>query len=277
MIKLLKKYKYMIIAAVVTVAILTVAFFSGGNLPKTSETQNSTIAPTSATLDSISVTTDVEEYSNAQANTESSTAGSTVVQQLIEHPTQSVTTSVTSKTDTVQHNTTPTAMTRPAQNTSEAKQDKFKTDPVPEGKPKPVEPQEQVVEDKKITCTISISCADILDKKESVSNDILELVPEDGWILKPITVEINEGESAFDVTKRICKDNKIHMEFTFTPAYNSSYIEGIGNIYEFDCGDNSGWIFKVNGWSPNYGCSRYSLKNGDVIQWEYSCNKSDIV
>ena len=57
------------------------------------------------------------------------------------------------------------------------------------------------------------------------------------------------------------------MEFEDTPMYNSAYIEGINNLYEFDCGELSGWMYKVNGWFPNYGCSRYQLKEGDTIEW----------
>ena len=81
-----------------------------------------------------------------------------------------------------------------------------------------------------------------------------------------------EGESVFNVLLRTCKQQGIHMEFVNTPIYNSAYIEGIHNLYEFDCGQLSGWIYKVNGWSPNYGCSRYALKDGDVIEWQYTCN-----
>jgi hypothetical protein len=98
------------------------------------------------------------------------------------------------------------------------------------------------------------------------------LVPDDGWILEPTTVTFYEGESVFNVLQRTCKENKIHMEFENTPLYNSAYIEGIGNLYEFDCGDQSGWMYAVNGWFPNYGCSRYALENGDVIQWVYTCD-----
>ena len=54
--------------------------------------------------------------------------------------------------------------------------------------------------------------------------------------------------------------------------YNSYYVEGIGNLYEFDCGSESGWMYKVNGWFPNYGCSSYTLSDGDVIVWCYTCN-----
>ena len=62
------------------------------------------------------------------------------------------------------------------------------------------------------------------------------------------------------------------LEFENTPIYNSAYIEGIGNLYEFDCGELSGWMYQVNGWFPNYGCSRYQLKEGDQVQWVYTCD-----
>ena len=55
------------------------------------------------------------------------------------------------------------------------------------------------------------------------------------------------------------------------------YIEGINNLYEFDVGNTSGWMYKVNGWFPNYGCSRYQLQNGDVIEWVYTCDLGDDV
>ena len=100
----------------------------------------------------------------------------------------------------------------------------------------------------------------------------VELVPADGWILQPMTVTFYEGESVFNVLQRTCKQQKIHMEFSNTPIYNSAYIEGIHNLYEFDVGNLSGWMYKVNGWFPNYGCSRYQLKDGDVIEWVYTCD-----
>ena len=127
------------------------------------------------------------------------------------------------------------------------------------------------------TCTISISCASILDNLELCKPEKIELVPEDGWILEPVQVSFSSGESVFDVLQRVCQENRIHMEFTDTPLYNSAYIEGIGNLYEFDCGETSGWMYKVNDWFPNYGCSRYQLQNGDEIAWVYTCDLGDDV
>ena len=150
--------------------------------------------------------------------------------------------------------------------------DRYGTSAVPEGKPVPVEPESVEITDVEHTCTISISCATILDNMGWLDPEKVELVPEDGWILKPIEVTFYEGESVFNGLLRTCKQQGIHMEFVNTPKYNSAYIEGIHNLYEFDCGQLSGWIYKVNGWSPNYGCSRYALKDGDVIEWQYTCN-----
>jgi hypothetical protein len=100
----------------------------------------------------------------------------------------------------------------------------------------------------------------------------VDLVPADGWILPPMTVTFYEGESVFNILQRTCKQQKIHMEFEYTPIYNSAYIEGINNLYEFDVGELSGWMYKVNEWFPNYGCSRYALSDGDVICWVYTCD-----
>ena len=44
--------------------------------------------------------------------------------------------------------------------------DKYLTDPVPEGKPAPREPEDVELGDEEWTCTISISCATILDNEK---------------------------------------------------------------------------------------------------------------
>lgn len=155
----------------------------------------------------------------------------------------------------------------------ETGKDKYQTDPVPEGKPTPVEPEDTVIdESKKLTCTLSIRCDTILNNMNLLKEEKKPLVPSDGVILEMTTITFSEGESVFDVLKRVTRQQRIHMEFKMTPIYNSAYIEGIHNLYEFDCGNLSGWMYKVNGWFPNYGCSRYQLKQGDVIEWVYTCD-----
>ena len=167
---------------------------------------------------------------------------------------------------------------RPNSDGSATDQDKYLTDPVPEGKPLPVEPENQEVnKGKTYTCTFSIECSTILNNLSELDPDKLELVPSNGVILAPTTVTFYEGESVFDVLQRVCKDNNIHIEFSWTPIYNSAYIEGIHNLYEFDCGALSGWMYRVDGWYPNYGCSRYQLADGEVIEWRYTCDLGEDV
>jgi hypothetical protein len=48
------------------------------------------------------------------------------------------------------------------------------------------------------------------------------------------------------------------------------YIEGINNLYEFDAGELSGWIYRVNGEVPGFGISQYALKSGDAVEIIYT-------
>lgn len=53
---------------------------------------------------------------------------------------------------------------------------------------------------------------------------------------------------------------------------DSTYVEGINNIYEFDFGDLSGWMYFVNGESPSVSCGEYVLSDTDEIKWLYTCD-----
>ena len=122
--------------------------------------------------------------------------------------------------------------------------DQYMTEPVPEGKPDPVEPQDTTVDTTVThTCTFSISCETILGNMDKCVENKKFLVPEDGIIFPATEVEFSEGESVFDVLQRVCRDNAIHMESNWTPMYNSAYVEGINNLYEFDVGDVVEWRY----------------------------------
>ena len=65
------------------------------------------------------------------------------------------------------------------------KKDRYHTDPVPAGKPKPVEWQDAEVDKKKVlTATLSVSCKTILDNLDQFDADKLEVLPEDGVIYR---------------------------------------------------------------------------------------------
>ncbi|MCD8254128.1 MAG: DUF4430 domain-containing protein [Oscillospiraceae bacterium] len=164
-----------------------------------------------------------------------------------------------------------------AQPTAAPQEDAPAATPTPSAEPEPTptpapEPTETAADSGVYTCTLSISCAALLQHMDWLDSEKAELVPSDGWILPPTEVTFYEGESVFDVLLRTCTENKIHLEFSETPLYASAYIEGIANLYEFDCGELSGWMYKVNETFPNFGCSRYALSDGDTVSWLYTCD-----
>lgn len=83
--------------------------------------------------------------------------------------------------------------------------------------------------------------------------------------------EIEDGNTVLDVLKMARDKFRLHMEYSGGSG-SGAYVEGINNLYEFDGGRWSGWMYCVNGWYPNYGCGVYYLKPGDKIEWNYTCD-----
>lgn len=121
------------------------------------------------------------------------------------------------------------------------------------------------------SCTISIVCDTILNNLDKLRDGKEAFVPANGVILAASSISISDGDTVFDVLKKACELADIQLEYSYTPLYGSYYIEGINNLYEFDCGEQSGWMYKVNGVFPNDGCSAYYLSAGDEIVFCYTC------
>lgn len=47
------------------------------------------------------------------------------------------------------------------------------------------------------------------------------------------------------------------------------YVSAIGGLAEFEYGGKSGWVYSVNGSTPNVSCGKYVLKDGDTVSWYY--------
>ena len=133
-------------------------------------------------------------------------------------------------------------------------------------------PQAETEEKAELFCTLCVRCDTIFANISQFDERKLDILPKDGVIFPEKKVAFLDGESVFDLLLREMKNNKIHLEFVNTPVYGSVYIEGIGNIYEFDAGELSGWMYKVNGEFPNFGCSKYILKQGDRVEFVYTCD-----
>lgn len=134
---------------------------------------------------------------------------------------------------------------------------------------------DEITEDSE-TVTISIRCDTILDNLDKLSPQLRaeKYVPKDGVILEETEYVLRPGDTVFDILDRAVRHNRIHMEFQGADknSYNSVYIQGINFLYEFSCGPLSGWMYSVNGKFPDYGVSKYVLKDGDVIEFNYTCD-----
>ena len=111
------------------------------------------------------------------------------------------------------------------------------------------------------TVTMTIRCDTVAGREEHI--------PESGIILEATEFAIEANDTVFDILTEAAQKYKFHLE---TTGGDSVYVEGIGNIYEFDFGDLSGWIYRVNGTAPSVGCGNYLLKDSDEIEWLYTCN-----
>lgn len=120
-------------------------------------------------------------------------------------------------------------------------------------------------------CTLEIVCGTVLSNLDNLREGKEAFVPPNGIILAASTIEFEAGDTVFNVLQKACALADIQLEYSWTPLYDSYYIEGINNLYEFDCGEQSGWMYKVNGVFPDYGCSEYKLADGDTIVFCYTC------
>lgn len=120
------------------------------------------------------------------------------------------------------------------------------------------------------TVTLTIRCDTAVNNGMHLESKWAGIVPASGCILDTTTFEINDGDTVFDVLCQARDKFKLHMQYK--GAGSGIYVEGINNLYEFDGGRWSGWMYCVNDWYPNYGCGVYYLQPGDVIEWNYTCD-----
>lgn len=113
------------------------------------------------------------------------------------------------------------------------------------------------------TVTLTIRCDTVVGKSDA------NHIPKNGVILEETALSIGEDDTVYDVLIDAVKQNGILMESSGTDGMK--YVSGIAHLHEFDFGDLSGWVYRVNGESASVGCDQYVLADGDTIEWLYTC------
>ncbi|MBQ8391722.1 MAG: S-layer homology domain-containing protein, partial [Clostridia bacterium] len=101
-----------------------------------------------------------------------------------------------------------------------------------------------------------------------------------GTIISTKSVPFSEGDTIADVTLRLLDAQGFTYQYTGTTK-NGFYLASIGDFTlrgvdydsfgEFDAGSGSGWMITLNRDFIKYGASKFKVKNGDVIKWQYTC------
>ena len=122
-----------------------------------------------------------------------------------------------------------------------------------------------------LSCTLEIRCDTVLEHLDLLSPEKAAQIPRDGVILPPTQATFSKGDSVYDVLRRTCLSNGIEIEYNYAVKYTGYYVNHLAGLTEYECGPQSGWMYKVNGWFPNYGSAKYYVNDGDVVVWLYTC------
>lgn len=77
------------------------------------------------------------------------------------------------------------------------------------------------------------------------------------------TFTFNEGATVYDA---LCA---LGLSVNAHGSSFGTYVAAIGGLAEKEHGGTSGWMYSVNGVTPNTACSNYVLSNGDRVVWYY--------
>lgn len=132
-------------------------------------------------------------------------------------------------------------------------------------------PQVNGNENEKITVTFSVDCRNAINYGILSQGSFAQVLPADGIILSTTAITVKNGESVMSALKKILKENRINFSIS-----SSGYVRMIGGLSEFDCGAYSGWMYKVNGVLPSVSTKSYPLKDGDKVEFVYTCKMGDV-
>lgn len=115
------------------------------------------------------------------------------------------------------------------------------------------------------------------------------------YIVEPVLVEADSYEKASVVLTEILKEHYsgvysgtpyrnsgsvqsgFYLQSVYDPEFGPDPVKGFVQTYagflsELDCGEQSGWMYCINGTFPGVGSDAWNLKNGDVMRWQYTCS-----
>ncbi len=113
-----------------------------------------------------------------------------------------------------------------------------------------------------ITVTLSVDCKTAVAQ----GNETALAIAGDGVMLSGRKITLDKGASAYDALK------KSGLVVGARSSALGQYVYSISSLREKACGAKSGWLYSVNGTFPSDSCGKCTLKDGDVVRFQYTCD-----
>ena len=104
---------------------------------------------------------------------------------------------------------------------------------------------------------------------KNISVKIRVADPKGTTFLNKTLYSVEKGTSAYELLQ------ETGLDLDVTRSAYGVYVKAIEGLSEFDEGNESGWMYRVNGKFPNYSASLYALSKGDYVEWLYTRNGGD--
>ena len=90
-------------------------------------------------------------------------------------------------------------------------------------------------------------------------------------------IDISDNETAFSLLQKTGLDLRYSNHSVWAGVYVEAIKSPVSGLFfgEFDDGETSGWMYRVNGEFPDYSSSLFEIRDGDRVEWLYTRNLGD--
>ncbi|MBQ6380671.1 MAG: DUF4430 domain-containing protein [Clostridia bacterium] len=110
-----------------------------------------------------------------------------------------------------------------------------------------------------VEATFTIDCSQALGEVEGL--------PSSGYYFKSVQVSVKKGASVYDALCKCCESRDVSVVASNTMY--GMYVSAIGGLAEKQVGKTSGWTYTVNGKYPPKSCDKYTMEDGDKVEFIY--------
>jgi len=103
-----------------------------------------------------------------------------------------------------------------------------------------------------------------LEKSDETS--VKMVILGDEWIIEDNLIAFND-DTVFSLLERISYKNDFSLKYTYYEQFDSILINSINGVVNGE--DGKYWQYYVNGDIPMVGADKYTVSNGDYVEWRF--------